>query len=78
MDYVFDAHIARRKGLTLKVIRRARNRTHAAMELVLSGAVRPEEIVSHHYELGDIVKAFEDASARIPGMIKAMITFEGK
>lgn len=74
-NYQFDAHIARRKGLTLKVIRRSRNTTERALEMIHAGALKPEEIISHHYNIDDVSKAFVDASARIPGLTKAMITF---
>ncbi len=72
-DYSFDAHVARRKGLTLKILRRSRNTTERALELVQAGLVQPEDIVSHHYDLDDIAQGFQDASSRIPGLTKAMI-----
>lgn len=77
-DYSFDAHIARRKGLTLKVVRRSRRTTHRAMELVQSYSVYPEEIISHHYELSDISHGFLDCVNCISGLSKGVVTFHDR
>lgn len=76
-DYSFDAHEARRKALTLWVVRRSRLTTQRSIELVRDGLIQPEAVVSHHYELADIPKAMTEAADRIPGLTKAIIRFDG-
>jgi L-iditol 2-dehydrogenase len=67
----FTASMARRKGLTFKLVRRM-NRTYPrAIELVSRGLVDVRSLVTHHYPLEKTVEAF--AVARRREGLKVMI-----
>ena len=46
----------------------------AALNMVASGAVDTAPMVTHHFELGDVVEAFETARDARGGAIKVMVT----
>lgn len=60
----FEAAVARRKGLTIKLVRRMRETYPRAIELATSGEVDLETIVSHQYDFDDHEAAFETAVQR--------------
>jgi L-iditol 2-dehydrogenase len=60
----FSASIARRKGLTLVVVRRMKEVYPRAIRLVETGAVRLDPLVTHRYPLERVGEAFTVAAAR--------------
>ncbi len=60
----FPAGLARRKGLTFRMVRRMKEVYPRAIALVASGRVDVRSLVSHTFSLTDAVEAFETASAR--------------
>jgi L-iditol 2-dehydrogenase len=60
----FAASSARRKGLTIKVVRRMKNTYPRAIRLVQSGAVDVGSLVTHRFPLAEVGKAFALASRR--------------
>lgn len=60
----FPAHIARRKGLTLRLSRRMKAVYPRAIALVASGAVELDWLVSHTFYLADAAEAFRVAVRR--------------
>ena len=60
----FSASVARRKGLTLVMVRRMKEVYPRATALAASGRVDVRSLVSHTLPLGDSAQAFEIASAR--------------
>ena len=54
---------ARRKGLTLRLVRRMQHTYPRALALATSGAVPLDELVSHRYALAEAAEAFA-ANAR--------------
>jgi L-iditol 2-dehydrogenase len=60
----FLASQARRKGLTLKLVRRMKHTYPRAIELVSSGQVDVRSLVTHRYPLEEVGKAFEVARRR--------------
>jgi L-iditol 2-dehydrogenase len=60
----FTASVARRKGLTLKLVRRMKHTYPCAIEMVKSGAVDVTSLVTHRFPLSDYKKAFETAQKR--------------
>jgi L-iditol 2-dehydrogenase len=60
----FVASIARRKGLTIKMVRRMKHVYPRAIELVASGRVDVRSLVTHRYKLVDAAAAFEVANRR--------------
>ncbi len=60
----FKASTARRKGLTIKLVRRMKNTYPRAINLVKSGQVDVRSVVSHRFPLDEFEQAFEIAQDR--------------
>jgi len=67
----FTASIARRKGLTLKLVRRMKNTYPRSIDLVSNGLVDVRSLVTHHFPLEKTAEAF--AVARQREGLKVMI-----
>lgn len=67
----FPASVARRKGLTLKLVRRMKHTYPRAIELVSKGLLDVRSLVTHHFALEHAAQAFETAWRR--DGIKVMI-----
>jgi L-iditol 2-dehydrogenase len=61
---VFRASVARRKGLTLKLVRRMKHTYPVAIQMVKSGVVDVRSIVTHRFPLSEYKTAFETAKKR--------------
>lgn len=68
----FSASIARRKGLTLKLVRRMKHTYPRAIRLIQSGVVDVSALVTHRFPLAQYRAAFETARKREG--IKVVIT----
>lgn len=60
----FSASMARRKGLTIKLVRRMKHTYPRTIELVRKGLVDVRSLVTHCYPLGQAVEAFRTAARR--------------
>jgi L-iditol 2-dehydrogenase len=60
----FTASVARRKGLTLKLVRRMKHTYPRAIELVSKGLVDVRSLVTHHFPLDKTAEAFAVAQRR--------------
>lgn len=60
----FSASIARRKGLTIKLVRRMKHTYPRAIELVSKGLVDVRSIVTHRFPLEQVAEAFRVAERR--------------
>jgi len=60
----FSASIARRKGLTIKLVRRMKHTYPRAIELVSKGLVDVRSLVTHRFPLDRTVEAFQVAARR--------------
>ncbi|HJR81598.1 MAG TPA: zinc-binding dehydrogenase [Anaerolineales bacterium] len=60
----FSASIARRKGLTIKLVRRMKYTYPRAVELVSRGLVDVRSLVTHRFPLDQAVEAFQVAARR--------------
>lgn len=69
------ASVIRRKGLTIKMIRRSRNTLHRSIELVKQGKVDLAPFVSHTFPVERVVDAFELAMAHKDGVLRAVVEF---
>ena len=60
----FSASVARRKGLTIKLVRRMKHTYPRAIELVSKGLVDVRSLVTHRFPLEQAVEAFHVAQRR--------------
>ncbi len=60
----FNAGLARRKGLTIKLVRRMKNTYPRAIELISGNRVDVKSIISHHFPLEQSIQAFQLAFQR--------------
>jgi L-iditol 2-dehydrogenase len=60
----FSASTARRKGLTIKLVRRMKHTYPRAIELVSKGLVDVRSLVTHHFPLEQAAEAFRVAQRR--------------
>ncbi len=63
----------RRKEITIINIRRQNGCTRATMDLVAARNIRPDFMVTHHFNLDQIQEAFELVAGYKDGVVKAMI-----
>lgn len=71
--YTFDMDLMRRKELTVINIRRQNHCVEEAIDLVISGKVDPEQMVTHHFNLSESSEAFDIVEGYKDGAIKVMI-----
>lgn len=69
----FKHSTARRKGLTIRMVRRMKHVYPRATELVLSGVVNVDDLVSHRFPLERAPEAFAANIAYPPGLHKVVI-----
>ncbi len=71
--YTFDMDLMRRKELTVINVRRQNHCVEEAIELVVSGKIDVEKMVTHNFMLDETPVAFDIVEGYKDGAIKAMI-----
>jgi L-iditol 2-dehydrogenase len=66
-------HVARRKGLTIKMARRMKHTYPRAIDLVRRGMVDLSALITHRYPLEQAAEAFELVDRYEDGVIKAVV-----
>ena len=72
-QYTFNMDLMRRKELTVINVRRQNHCVEEAIELVVSGKIDVEKMVTHHFTLDETPVAFDIVEGYKDGAIKAMI-----
>ncbi len=72
--YIFNMDLMRRKELTVINVRRQNGCVEEAIELVASGKIDVEKMVTHHFTLEETPVAFDIVEGYKDGAIKAMIS----
>ena len=75
-DVIFSSGSARRKGLTLRFVRRSNNTLKQCMDLVREGLISPGDLVTHTFSASRVAQAFETVGAYADGVLKALIDME--
>ncbi len=70
---VMDGSTVRRKGLTIKLVRRAKHTYPRAIRLVEAGMVDLKPLATHHLPLARITEAFDMVAGYEDGVLRAMI-----
>ena len=66
-------HSARRKELTIRMVRRFRFAYPLAIDLVRRGEVRVADLITHRFSLEEVVSAFELVASYGDGVVRAVI-----
>jgi L-iditol 2-dehydrogenase len=69
----FDPHLLRRHELEVRNVRRQNDCVQPAIEMISSGAVNVDQLVTHRFPLTETKKAFDLVASYRDGVIKAMI-----
>jgi L-iditol 2-dehydrogenase len=72
----FSSGSARRKGLTLRFVRRSLNTLSNCIELTASGALDAGQIVTHTFAATQATEAFDTVDGYKDGVLKAIIDME--
>ena len=64
---------ARRKELTFQNVRRQNHCVQPAIDMIATGQVNLDSMMTHHYSLDEIVEAFDVVANYKDGVIKAMV-----
>jgi threonine dehydrogenase-like Zn-dependent dehydrogenase len=67
---------ARRKEICFQNVRRQKHCVEEALDLVESGRVNPDFMVTHHFPFEQTQKAFDLVDSYADGVVKAMIEFD--
>lgn len=71
--FEFNDSEARRKGLTIFMVRRSRRTLERAVEITAAGYWKPEALVTHHMGLADLPQGMEMVHAYAENVMKAMV-----
>jgi L-iditol 2-dehydrogenase len=71
----FRIDLARRREITVVNVRRQNDCTQKAIDLVASGKVNIDFMVTHHFRMEESQKAFDMVADYKDGVVKAMIEF---
>lgn len=74
-QYIFNMDLMRRKEVTVINVRRQNHCVEEAIELVTSGKIKADRMVTHHFTCDDTPYAFELVEGYKNGVIKAMVHF---
>jgi len=72
----FRASSSRRKGLTVKMVRRMKHAYPRAIRMVERGLLDVRSPVTHRFPLDDVRRAFDMAAGYRDGVVKAMVELQ--
>lgn len=73
---LFSAGSARRKGLTIRFVRRSLNTLGPCIRMTREGCLKPENLVTHTFSAARIKQAFEMVDHYAHNVLKALIDLE--
>lgn len=75
-EVLFSSGSARRKGLTLRFVRRSLNTLSQCIHLTEQGLISPQNLVTHIFSAAQVDQAFKTVNAYADGVLKALIDME--
>jgi L-iditol 2-dehydrogenase len=72
-EAIFPAHFVRRKGLTIKYVRRMKHTYPRAIAMVRDGLIDVSSLITHSFSLEQAAKAYDLVALREDGVLKAVI-----
>lgn len=72
-DFGFRHSVARRKGLSILMVRRARGTMERALDIVEGGYLKPEPMITHHCGLDGLSKTMDLVDVYADGVVKAIV-----
>jgi L-iditol 2-dehydrogenase len=73
---IFSSGSARRKGLTVRYVRRSLHTLAPCIELVRQGELNPAELVTNTFAASEITRAFELVESQAEGVLKGLVDME--
>lgn len=73
----FSSGTSRRKGLTLRLVRRSLRTLPACIDLAARGVIEPEALVTHTFAAVEIDDAFRTVDGHADGVLKALVDMGG-
>jgi L-iditol 2-dehydrogenase len=70
---VFPAHAVRRKGLTIKYVRRMKHTYPRAIAMVRDGLIDVDALVTHRFSLDDVASAYPLVASHRDGALKIIV-----
>lgn len=68
-----DPHIARKKEVVIKIVRRTKYSYQKCIDIVKSGGIEIKDMITHEFKLKDIEKGFSLVENYADGVMKAII-----
>ena len=72
-EIAFQASVARRKGLDVRMIRRSNRTTERAMAWALRNHMPLGKLATHHWPMSQVQQAFETVAAYADGVVKGIV-----
>ncbi len=72
----FSSGSARRKGLTLRFVRRSLNTLDPCIRMVREGLLSPDRLVTHIFPATEVTEAFTTVERHTDGVLKALIDMD--
>lgn len=72
-EALFPGHTVRRKGLTIKYVRRMKHTYPRAIAMVADGLIDVDRIVTHRYPLEKVGEAYDLVASRTDGVMKVVV-----
>ena len=72
-EALFPGHAVRRKGLTIKYVRRMKHTYPRAIQMVADGLIDVDSIVTHCYPIERVAEAYDLVASRADGVMKAVV-----
>jgi len=70
---LLPAHVVRRKGLTIKYVRRMKHTYPRAIAMVRDGLVDVDALISHRFSLAETAEAYPLVASRQDGAVKVIV-----